>query len=470
MLNWVQSLDGFLKQARIRYLGLGLLLAWVYASWFSDGIFAPNSAESVETLRVSLAASAVGLLVLAFRPTKRKPLASSLVFSAAIIVSVTTLLFFVVPNWALFAISALGGLASSVLWVAWGELFCQIDAEITESCIPASLAVFVVAVLLTFLLPTPVSGILAALYPLASSVMLLLGKNSQSPSFAFETPTEPFKNVLPTLVKLAFCSMVCSAATGCVVTSFQPDDLFFLSDDIILSYVAGGALAGCIAAFAIAHARRLSFSFLYEWAIPLIVFSLSLRIIDNIVCNTLASILASAAALYVEVLFFAIFARITAKGFCLPSETFGIFRSVVQLGFLIGAVLGTYTARAFGIPVFLALICLCVVMLPLFLHLQRHFEVPNEQTGRAFANSMDTQDSDSADSISLISTEYKLSPREIEVLRYLAKGRSVPYMREAMTLSKSTIETHIKHIYSKTDVHSKQELIDLIESFQSDIR
>ena len=27
-------------------------------------------------------------------------------------------------------------------------------------------------------------------------------------------------------------------------------------------------------------------------------------------------------------------------------------------------------------------------------------------------------------------------------------------------LSKSTIETHIKHIYAKTDVHSKQELID----------
>jgi len=53
-----------------------------------------------------------------------------------------------------------------------------------------------------------------------------------------------------------------------------------------------------------------------------------------------------------------------------------------------------------------------------------------------------------------------------EVLRYLGRGRSVPYMREVMTLSKSTIETHIKHIYAKTDVHSKQELIDLIESYQ----
>lgn len=27
---WVQSLDSFFRQARLRYLGLGLLIAWVY--------------------------------------------------------------------------------------------------------------------------------------------------------------------------------------------------------------------------------------------------------------------------------------------------------------------------------------------------------------------------------------------------------------------------------------------------------
>lgn len=68
MFAWVQSLDSFFRQARLRYLGLGLLIAWVYGSWFSNGIFAPDSARGVDTLRISLAASAVGLLVLAFRP------------------------------------------------------------------------------------------------------------------------------------------------------------------------------------------------------------------------------------------------------------------------------------------------------------------------------------------------------------------------------------------------------------------
>lgn len=501
--GWVQSLDVFFRQARLRYLGLGLLIAWVYGSWFSDGIFAPGSAQGTNSLNVSLVFSAVGLLALAFRPHRRMPLSPTLVLAAAVVVSATTLSFLVVPDGLLlFAIAAVGGAASSVLWVAWGELFCQVDLEITEACIPASLAVFVVAVLLTYLLPSPLSGVLAALFPLASSLMLLLCKNGQPEDFCFPEPVEPFSAVLPSLAKLAFCSMVCSIATGCVVTSFPAGEMaaLGLADRGILFYVAGGVVAGLIAVFAIAHTSRMSFSFLYEWAIPLIVLSLSLRALDEPVCNVLASVVACAAALYVEVLFFAIFARITAKGLCLPSETFGIFRALVQLGFLVGGVLGIAFSPQWGLPLYLALICLCVVMLPLFLHLQKRFESPGVpmasvvlgpvlvgigSDGRSGAGASSSPElaegamaeergrgaeepaaAEPVDYVAAMAEAFKLSPRETEVLRYLGRGRSVPYMREVMMLSKSTIETHIKHIYAKTDVHSKQELIDLIESYQ----
>ena len=40
-------------------------------------------------------------------------------------------------------------------------------------------------------------------------------------------------------------------------------------------------------------------------------------------------------------------------------------------------------------------------------------------------------------------------------------------MRDLMVISKSTIETHIKHIYKKTGVHSRQEALDLIERYQT---
>ena len=57
-----------------------------------------------------------------------------------------------------------------------------------------------------------------------------------------------------------------------------------------------------------------------------------------------------------------------------------------------------------------------------------------------------------------------LSSRETEILVYLAHGRTQPYIREQLFLSKNTVATHVKHVYQKLSVHSKQELIDLVES------
>ena len=49
------------------------------------------------------------------------------------------------------------------------------------------------------------------------------------------------------------------------------------------------------------------------------------------------------------------------------------------------------------------------------------------------------------------------------MFRLLAQGRSQPYIRETLFLSKNTVSTHIRHIYRKLDIHSKEELIDLLQ-------
>ncbi|MEY8460437.1 LuxR family transcriptional regulator [Eggerthellaceae bacterium 24-137] len=56
-----------------------------------------------------------------------------------------------------------------------------------------------------------------------------------------------------------------------------------------------------------------------------------------------------------------------------------------------------------------------------------------------------------------------LSPRESEVLLLLAQGRSRTFIQSELFLSDGTVKTHIRHIYQKLDVHSKQELISLIQ-------
>lgn len=59
---------------------------------------------------------------------------------------------------------------------------------------------------------------------------------------------------------------------------------------------------------------------------------------------------------------------------------------------------------------------------------------------------------------------YLLSQRETEVLFFLAKGHNATSIQEQLFISEGTTKTHIRHIYRKLDVHSQQELIQMVES------
>ena len=52
--------------------------------------------------------------------------------------------------------------------------------------------------------------------------------------------------------------------------------------------------------------------------------------------------------------------------------------------------------------------------------------------------------------------------REAEILGLIAMGRSAKYIAEELTISHNTTRTHIKHVYEKLNIHSKQELLDLV--------
>ncbi len=65
-----------------------------------------------------------------------------------------------------------------------------------------------------------------------------------------------------------------------------------------------------------------------------------------------------------------------------------------------------------------------------------------------------------------IARTYQLTPREREVLELLARGRDMPFMEEALVVSRNTVKMHIRHIYTKLDVHSKQDLIDMVEEIR----
>lgn len=64
----------------------------------------------------------------------------------------------------------------------------------------------------------------------------------------------------------------------------------------------------------------------------------------------------------------------------------------------------------------------------------------------------------------VLGERYGLSGREIEIMRLFAQGRSANWIADALVISKNTVRSHLRAIYTKLDVHTRQELLDLLAS------
>lgn len=60
---------------------------------------------------------------------------------------------------------------------------------------------------------------------------------------------------------------------------------------------------------------------------------------------------------------------------------------------------------------------------------------------------------------------YKLTEREREVADLFLQGRSLKKVASLLVISPNTVQSHIKSVYRKLDIHSKDELIDLVEKW-----
>ena len=142
----------------------------------------------------------------------------------------------------------------------------------------------------------------------------------------------------------------------------------------------------------------------------------------------------------------------------------GTSQGALQLGVLAGNLAGEAASplvASGSLNVFVVVLALiCLFSFSLALLPARGGKAPM----RAAAGGSEPAESAFAATCRQLAAANGLSAREEEVLGYLAKGRSQPYIREELLLSKNTVATHVKHIYQKLDVHSRQELLDLFET------
>ncbi len=139
----------------------------------------------------------------------------------------------------------------------------------------------------------------------------------------------------------------------------------------------------------------------------------------------------------------------------------GLIYAIIGAGVLLGnAITNAFDTEmaTFFVIALIILGVMAVASLALNMFQNGKQEPLSESTGKT-----SLADKESKVNLSGVAKKYALSKRELEILSYLAQGRSVPYMATKLYLSENTIRGYTKKLYKKMNVHGKQELLDLVE-------
>lgn len=63
-----------------------------------------------------------------------------------------------------------------------------------------------------------------------------------------------------------------------------------------------------------------------------------------------------------------------------------------------------------------------------------------------------------------------LTQRELDVVKHIVRGRDRHAIAERLFISEGTVKVHMRNIYQKLDIHSKQELITLVEDVGESVK
>ncbi len=410
------------------------------------------------------------------------------------------------------------GLGSGAIDLGYGELYRNEPPIRTTLEVP--LAFFLAAVVFSIvaLLPSPVGCAVCALLPAVSGWILFADQHAWSRRHRASVLPIDF-DLKSFAWRIGVCACLVGVADGMVRAAFLSSNN--LSISVFLQWpLAGAGLLTMVIVYAAALlSSEQSTRTIYKAAIFVMAFFFMLLPVFT-GAQDVESVLALAGYGTFNVLIWMLLAEISSNYRLSSTEVFGIGWGMVALGVLLGSIAGSVVDRfAPFSPQFLSLIALIATMAVLLSYLfvfresdlialteepgseakpgpSPTTEEPGglggeapagetaEEAGRpaadggvaAGAGTFPARTGGAAtsgrtgaprprfqDRCLEVAAAFELSPKETEVMILFAKGRSATRIQEELFISKGTVSTHLRHIYQKMDVHSKQEMLDLIE-------
>lgn len=360
------------------------------------------------------------------------------------------------------------GVGSGLIDLGYGELYRNVDPQKTAFEVP--FAFFLAALLfpLVMSLPSAAACAVTSLLPLASGWILFVHLKAWSPRLA--------ANVQPVSIhlgrfswKIGACACLIGLADGVVRAVFiaaneAPVESFYRNPIVWASVLTMGIVYGCIL-----FSREIGLRQVYKSVmLVMAAFFMLLPVFTGL--TDVESTIALAGYGTFNVLIWVLLADISFNFRFSSITVFGIGWGMITLGVLLGSVAGQTISRLAPFsPQTLSLIALLATLAILvsYMFVFRESDlIALTKPDDAQADAEEPRRRRFHDRCQDVAAEYRLSPKETEIMILFAKGRSSARIQEELYLSRGTVTTHLRHIYQKMDVHSKQEFLDVIEGRQ----
>lgn len=449
----------------IAFLGLAFYRAWIELVFVGSFIPFPASGELVHDLFdlvmvVTLFSCAAFARKIGVLFNKRV-----VYWSCALLMCLGSVLAFVTlfePDLAgtlAIPASVFGGAGTALVILLWSELY---------SCLPSYkvglyyCAAIVAAALLLYLcrgLANPWNAVMGVLLPLASLACCALGFMSLSPAERPHATTARFSFPWkPALLMAIYAFAFSLHETSQYAAGFGP-------------HSAPGTLAAAFALFVLMYIRGSEFDYgtLYRIALPLMVGAFTLIPAFGGFSSSFSIFCAMAGYTTFSVLIMLILANMSYRYGMSAVWLFGIERGVRALFTIVGRQVGPAIATLnLGGSETLALngitVLLVVVGTVVFVS-ERDFRGRwgvSFKGGPSLEERAVLRQEDIDARCHDLAASFGLTERETQVLLLLARGKTAGQVERELVISKDTVKTHVKHIYRKTNIHSRSELMDLV--------
>ncbi|WP_302403492.1 response regulator transcription factor [Adlercreutzia equolifaciens] len=460
----------------LKYVGFALLLAWHYVLWFVPNFFFHTQLldKSVTLSWVaSLLLTAVFLFILAGLLGRKRHLSDyPIVLPAAMIaassgtVALGFFPFHLAPAGLYLVAIIILSVSEATLWILWGERYACVKANFTINHIGTVFGITLfLCVFVASLLPPMITAPAAALLPLASGALLAFARKDEKRAFPVLLPRSATSSGFKNMLGVGFVTLLACAACyflSCII----PWEVLPTGEDSFTFGILGGALFILVIAGIYTLSRnRLNIFKIYPALLIAIMVGFSL-FLSSMFAYFPAFIVGIGVQSLFEVLLIMYFGILTTKGYATPALTFAMAGGFVRLGLATGNSLALWyesmavpVTQALTPPTCLAFMCLlAVVLVPL---VRMEFSIVALTAAPPTRNEVEEICAEAA-------AEFGLSAREAEILLLIARGHTTNSMAEKLVISPYTVNTHIRHIYDKMQIHKRSELLNYLNMQRSD--